>query len=93
MENQKIEELIKAAEIIINGNTNVAKSIQILETKISLRTYSIKEAMTETGLGYLKITKALNSGEIPFIRDGKARRMHHCDLLAYMNLQKQFKIN
>jgi hypothetical protein len=82
---KKIEAVYLSAERYKLLSEEFQKDVSEIRQILNLRTLSVREAHLETGIGVTKIMAAIKTGAIPYIKDGKAFRIHHPDLLSFIN--------
>ncbi|MBN2728943.1 MAG: hypothetical protein JXR53_06935 [Bacteroidales bacterium] len=73
-----MEELIKEAVEKYMEQTiprYLEKIIHVVEERLNLQTYSIREATKVTGIGYTKLYNAAMQGIIPSIYDGRTYKV------------------
>ena len=64
------------------------KIIHVVEERLNLQSYSVREATKVTGLGYTKLYNAVMQGKILSIYDGRTYKVKHTDLFYYMENEK-----
>lgn len=88
MMNEKINSSVSRAidERLTDFLSKIDKKI---DSKLSMITYSIRQASIKTRIGYKKLYNASRKGILPSFQDGRVTRVREIDLINWIENEKR----